>query len=73
MFNTPFTIFLDESSQYTFATSTASFIDTLPGISSVKKNISANHIYIGNMYDKLIVFTLNLGVYFFSMLMKNHS
>jgi hypothetical protein len=36
LFNTQFTIFFDESSQYTFAISTASFIVTFPGISSLR-------------------------------------
>jgi len=44
LFSIQLTTFLAESSQYTLAISTASFIDTLPGISSLIKNISANQI-----------------------------
>jgi hypothetical protein len=61
LFNIQFTTFLAESSQYTFAISTASFIDTFPGISSVIKNISANQIYTGSTVDKLIFSILNFG------------
>ena len=73
LFNTPFTIFLELSSPYTFAISTDSLIDTFTGISSCKNSISLAPIKIGRTYERSIFSTSNFGAYFLIISIKNNS